>query len=147
MFNPLLSRPCLIQHFPSIFNPVLSQILDKCSSFPRISSATFNPVLSQPYVTQHFLAMIVGLEHVLIHCTHPLYSFTVLIHCTRYTVHSFTVSFTVLIHCTHSDVVTSAFKQPNMAAMCNIQAAWAEADNTCSGCAPTDRRCYPVHPR
>ena len=56
MFDPEFSRPCLTQHFPSMFNPVLSQILHKCLSFPRMSSATFNPVLSQQYVTQYFLA-------------------------------------------------------------------------------------------
>lgn len=35
MFNLVLSRPCPTQHFPSLFNPVLSQILHKCSSFPQ----------------------------------------------------------------------------------------------------------------
>jgi hypothetical protein len=68
--------------------------------------------------------MIVNLADVIIHCTYSLYSFTVLIHCTLHT---------ALIHCTHSDVVTSAFKQPSMAAMCSIRAVCAEADTAGSG--------------
>lgn len=41
----------------------------------------------------------------------------------------------------HIDVVTSAFQQPKMSAVCNIQAVCAEPENRCSGCDVRDRSC------